>query len=324
MGGAAEGTVVGGEGFLGIEGVSRAGATPRGPRRTASKSSLIFTAILSFTEGSCVGGRSDVLAVSNIECVRFALRSHSSRTDTGAGEAATAGPPRSPPRGAIARFFTRASACRGCRNPRARCDRASAGTPETRRFSPVALDDRVPQARDAGDASGRVSEWRALRSKPLTWEGAAKPCVCISARAWVLGFKRTGVDDLNRLDSVELTLHPRTRLRIRDEFKREPPKTSANRVRLQCSARACLRTPHAHLPWTRRRTSRPSSVRERRSAFPVSRAPPHPATHRLGFGRSKAELGTRRAVLPSEIARRDRRERRVDAASATVRTPGKC
>ena len=112
-GGAAEGTVaLGSDGFLGIADVSRSLATPRGPRRTASKSSLIFTAILSFTEGSCVGGRSDVLAVSNIECVRFALRSQSSRTDTGAGEAATAEPPRSPPRGAIARFFTRASACR--------------------------------------------------------------------------------------------------------------------------------------------------------------------------------------------------------------------
>lgn len=111
--GAADGAVPSvGAAFVGIA-PSRSPTTPRAPRRTASKSSLIFTAILSFTEGSCVGGRSDVLAVSNIECVRFALRSHSSRTDTGAGEAATAGPPRSPPRGAIAKmFFTRAYACR--------------------------------------------------------------------------------------------------------------------------------------------------------------------------------------------------------------------
>ena len=55
-----------------------------------------FTAIFSFTLASCVGGR-DACAPSNISCVRFTLRSVSSRIDrfaTGASPEASGAPSR--------------------------------------------------------------------------------------------------------------------------------------------------------------------------------------------------------------------------------------
>ena len=92
-------------------------------------------------------------------------------------------------------------------------------------------------------------------------------------------------------------------------FKNAP---ESPRIDLQCSARACLGTPHAHLPWTTR-TSRPSSARERRSAFPVSRA--SPPARRTGRASVDEGLGTPRGCPPSL------RSRAATAANAESTPP---